>query len=1236
MKTCISLLAGIALLASSIAIADTNKPVNLNPDPNGTPWYANGVKMTPEDKAFIESLPELKIDKEQAPSADELPSSVDNSQHIYFRPIFAQKGASCAQASGFGYSFTYEMSLIRNLDAGLTENQYPEHFTWNHLNGGQGYGSSTTEGWNIAKENGIPDVITYGGMSTPSPYTKWMSGYDKYFQGMNNRVAGYYRIDPSTPEGIETLKHWLDNRGNGSDIGGLAIFFCHIGGNIETETLAYDSAHAGEIIYTRFGNENGHGMTFVGYDDNVKVDLNGDGQYTNDIDINNDGKVDVLDWEIGAIKFANSWGDGWRNSGFGWLSYSVLARSEHDGGLYSKAITLEVEPSFTPSMTLKVKMQHQSRSKISIKAGIASTEDAQTPEFEKRFTAFYFKGGDHPMQGDSSDPIEIGLDITSLTQQIGGLSNTKKLFLIIDEQDADNSASGQVISVSAIDYENGGIKYRKTRNVTIKNNTRTIIPVDLIEGPLCEDFTATNTAHETAGRAYSETVKQGETCWGTFCYGGTEVTTWYATGSDENLGTSGSTTTTLYTEDDSTYLSGSCPTPDITAPIISITGDNPLSVYQGYEFSDPGATATDDRDGDVTANITVTGSVNTNIIGEYLLTYTVSDAAGNTAEEIRFVNVVKAPACVEFTDTVANHETAGRAYSETKTEGQTCYGSFCWGGTTVTTWYANGSDENLGTNGSATITLIEQPIGSGVFSTGECPDEPQPPSIDSVNAEVTGSTVVISGTASDPDGDLQAIVLYFAGGGIECQGLENWTCPAMEGIQAGDYIAAVKAVDSTMLDSGLIEVPFTVEGPSIPTIDSYTYERHGTILSVSGEASDADGDIIEIRIHGEGIETATCSLSELPNFYCMVHDLTPGETYNLYLTAEDALGNTSAPIEAIELVLPESNPPVMETWNYEVTGNDLVVTGTSSDIDNDITSTVVYINSGIGVTCEGIEQWSCEVNNIPVGTHTFTIETSDSYSNDSTAIEFDVTIEASQAPSIDSYETNITGDTLTITGTASDPDGDLETIYYDNGRTYYTCTGTENFTCTITGLAIGDYSVELLAVDATGSESERVTVEYQYNGQAPTIDSYEYSTDGMTITFTGTASDVDGNLDRVVMTLGAVGGEICTGAETFTCTWTAHQAGTYPIGLAAYDAQDLIGTIPQIEITVSEQGECITDTNYNHVDAGRAYVGGLSNLYAFAVGSDDDLGLYGSTYYSTTTSLEETSTGVWTKVDSCP
>ena len=85
------------------------------------------------------------------------------------------------------------------------------------------------------------------------------------------------------------------------------------------------------------------------------------------------------------------------------------------------------------------------------------------------------------------------------------------------------------------------------------------------------------------------------------------------------------------------------PTPDTVPPVITILGDNPLTLAKDQAFTDPGATASDDRDGDLTSHIVVTGSVDTHTPGTYTLTYSVSDAAGNPASAERSVMVVELP-----------------------------------------------------------------------------------------------------------------------------------------------------------------------------------------------------------------------------------------------------------------------------------------------------------------------------------------------------------------------------------------------------------------------------------------------------------------------------------------------------------------------------------------------------------------------------------------------------------------
>ena len=79
---------------------------------------------------------------------------------------------------------------------------------------------------------------------------------------------------------------------------------------------------------------------------------------------------------------------------------------------------------------------------------------------------------------------------------------------------------------------------------------------------------------------------------------------------------------------------------DTTAPVITLIGLSSIDITKGSSYVDAGATALDDRDGDISSNIVMTGSVDTSNVGTYTITYSVEDEAGNSTEKSRTVNVV--------------------------------------------------------------------------------------------------------------------------------------------------------------------------------------------------------------------------------------------------------------------------------------------------------------------------------------------------------------------------------------------------------------------------------------------------------------------------------------------------------------------------------------------------------------------------------------------------------------------
>jgi hypothetical protein len=80
---------------------------------------------------------------------------------------------------------------------------------------------------------------------------------------------------------------------------------------------------------------------------------------------------------------------------------------------------------------------------------------------------------------------------------------------------------------------------------------------------------------------------------------------------------------------------------DTTAPVITMKGDSPYYFSKDSLYVDPGATALDETDGDITSKIAVINNVNTTVIGTYQVKYNVSDNAGNAAAEVvRTVDVI--------------------------------------------------------------------------------------------------------------------------------------------------------------------------------------------------------------------------------------------------------------------------------------------------------------------------------------------------------------------------------------------------------------------------------------------------------------------------------------------------------------------------------------------------------------------------------------------------------------------
>ncbi len=366
-----------------------------------------------------------------------LPLAVDNSKTDAFPPIIDQKGGSCAQASGIGYMFTYEINrLLKRKAAESNDNTFAYLFTWNLVNGGEDTGGFVDEGLTIAQRYGVMTNADYGYASTTQ--FKWASGYEKYLHAIRHRVRNINSFDCTTDADIEKIKRYIFDKGDGNGTGGVLTFSTRsIGWKIDTQYQG-SSMTGYHNLLTKLATSGAHAMTIAGYDDLV--------QYTDQ-----EGNT-----HRGAFIVVNSWGTFWGDNGRFYLPYVFFTnrKTTAEDVLGSKMEGCDVYIN-EPAVVFKVRVDYSSRNDLSIVYGAADNRYTPSPQNSYNSVIFYNQGGDYPMRGtytsEQSGNMEFALDYTDhLPTQA---HRYQKYFLnIIRSQRGKKCGDGTLEYLSVIDY----------------------------------------------------------------------------------------------------------------------------------------------------------------------------------------------------------------------------------------------------------------------------------------------------------------------------------------------------------------------------------------------------------------------------------------------------------------------------------------------------------------------------------------------------------------------------------------------------------------------------------------------------------------------------------------------------------------------------------------------------------------------------------------------------------------
>ena len=197
-----------------------------------------------------------------------------------------------------------------------------------------------------------------------------------------------------------------------------------------------------------------------------------------------------------------------------------------------------------------------------------------------------------------------------------------------------------------------------TINAAVPTTVGTIADIDLVENGSPQTVDVANKFSDT-GDTLTYTVESNNTATATVEVSGSTVTiTPVAIGTATITITAADTAGQTAIQTFVVTVGGDAATvTDTTPPTITLLGSATLSIAFGTAYTDAGATASDNIDGNITASITTTitfagntvGAVNPNTAGVYTIAYNVSDTAGNPATPV--TRTVTVMAAVAVTDT---------------------------------------------------------------------------------------------------------------------------------------------------------------------------------------------------------------------------------------------------------------------------------------------------------------------------------------------------------------------------------------------------------------------------------------------------------------------------------------------------------------------------------------------------------------------------------------------------------
>ncbi|HMG94159.1 MAG TPA: Ig-like domain-containing protein, partial [Chryseolinea sp.] len=448
----------------------------------------------------------------------------------------------------------------------------------------------------------------------------------------------------------------------------------------------------------------------------------------------------------------------------------------------------------------------------------------------------------------------------------------------------------------------------------------------------------------------------------------------------------------------------------------------------------------------------------------------------------------------------------------------------------------------------------------------------------------TGSTVTITANATDAGGTVSKVE-FFSGTTKLGEDLSSPYSFAWNNVPAGNHTITAKATDDKNAIATSASIAIVVSTANNPPTVSITGPANnatfnsGATITITANASDANGSITKVEFFNGAAKIGEDSSSP----YSFAWTNAPGGTLAIKAVATDNQGvtatsavvsitvNAAAVSPAVSLTSPASNASF-------AAGTSITLTAAVTHPGGTITK-VEFYNGTTKLGEDLTSPYSFTWANAPIGTHSLGAKAIDSKNVSGNSSLTQISVIKSNLPPVVNltspgnnsvFPTNAD---VTITATASDPDGTIGRVEFFNGNAKIGEDLTSPYSFVWNNVPNGNYSVSAKAVDnQTAAASSSIINIAISNSTPPSVSitspsNSESFFSNSTVNVNATATTPSGTVSKVEFFNGTTKlGEDLTFPYSFA--WINVPTGSHSLTAKATNSLNAVATSVAVNVVV--------------------------------------------------------------------